>query len=137
MKIALVKQDDNSFIAAYDSDFEKVQKLQRDVLLQCDITKPRNYEFHKKYWGLINMVYSNQERYTDINDLREDITIEAGYYTTRIDIHGEIKKKAMSISFASMDEYEFSDLYSKTLDVIIEHFNFEKQLIIDNVEQWF
>jgi len=83
------------------------------------------------------MVYQNQERYTNTEDLRNDITIEAGYYTKRENIQGDTMKQANSISFASMDEHEFSDYYNKCLDVIVKYFKFDKQLIQDNIEQYF
>ena len=83
------------------------------------------------------MLFDNQERYNNVDDLREDLTIEAGFYPKRENIKGDVIKKANSISFASMDEFQFNELYNKTLDVIVKYFNFKKQDIIDNVEQYF
>jgi len=137
MKFTIVKQYDNSFKLAYDSDYEKLKKIKPMELLECEIKKPRNYKFHKKFFALINMVYQNQERYNNIEDLRYDLTIEAGYYTLRQDMQGNAIKKANSISFASMEENDFNEYYNKVLDCIVLHFNFDKQLIIDNVEQYF
>ncbi|QQV90515.1 NinB/ Orf homologous recombination mediator [Polaribacter phage Freya_1] len=137
MKITLVKNLNNTFSIAYNSDYEKSKKLKAGVHFECEIKKKRNYEFHKKYFALINMLFDNQERYNNVDDLREDLTIEAGFYTKRENIKGESIKKADSVSFASMDEFKFNELYNKTLDVIVKYFNFNKQDIIDNVEQYF
>ena len=93
--------------------------------------------FHKKFFALMNLLYQNQESYINIDDLREDLTIEAGYYKNRVNFNGELVKRAVSISFAKMDEHEFSEYYSKVLDIIVKHFNFNKQDIIENVEQYF
>jgi len=137
MKLLLVKQFDNSFKVAYDSDYEKLKRIKPNEFVECEIKKKRNIMFHRKFFALINMVYSNQERYTNTTDLRNDITIEAGFYTIRENIQGETIKQANSISFASMDEHEFSDYYNKCLDVIVKYFKFDKQLIQDNIEQYF
>jgi hypothetical protein len=55
----------------------------------------------------------------------------------RTNLHGEEIKKAKSISFASMDNDQFEEYYNAVLDQIVIHFNFGKQDIIDNVNQYF
>ena len=137
MKFTIVKQLNNTFKVAYDSDYEKLRSIKAGDFLECEIKKPRNYRFHKKFFALIQMIFQNQERYNNIDDLREDLTVEAGYYIKRENINGELIKRAKSISFANMEEHEFSDFYSAVLDEIVVHFNFNKQDIIDNVEQYF
>lgn len=137
MKLTLVKQLNNTFKAAYDSDYETMKKIKVGDFLECDIKKPRNYEFHKKYFALLNMVFDNQERYSNITDLRHDLTLEIGYYTLRRNLSGDMIKIPNSISFASMDELTFNDLYSKTIKSIVKHFGFIEQDILDNIEQFF
>ena len=137
MKITIVKQFDNSFKVAYDSDYEKLKKIKPNEFIECEIRKPRNYKFHRKFFALINMVYQNQEMYNNIDHLRQDITIEAGFYEERINIRGEPLKQAKSISFAKMDNETFEDYYGKCLDVIVKYFKFDKKLIQDNIEQFF
>lgn len=137
MEISLVKRYDNSFSLAYDSDFEKVQRWKVGDVLKCNVTKPRNYEFHKKYWALINLVFDNQERYTDIDYLREQITIEAGFYYHETTLKGVREKRAKSIKFTEMDEFEFSDLYEKSKDVICLYFKFIPETIIENINRYF
>jgi len=83
------------------------------------------------------MVFENQERYTDINHLRADLTIEAGFYTETPDLHGTMIKRAKSIRFDKMDQFEFDSLYEKTIDVICQHFHFERQDIIENLVEFF
>jgi len=137
MKLTLVKNLNNTFGLAHNSDYDKAKKLKPGVQFECTIVKKRNYEFHKKYFALINMLYDNQEVYNNIGHLRKDITIASGFYTQRINLKGETITEANSISFSNMDEIQFNELYSKTLDAIVKYFNFNKQDIIDNVEQYF
>lgn len=137
MEISLIKKPDNTFVAAYDSDWEKVLKVKTGDIYKCQITKPRNYEFHKKYWALINMVYDNQELFDNVDDMRAEITIKAGFFTTYHGLDGSIKKKANSISFAEMDGFEFQEMYEKTKDVICIHFRFTNKLIEENIHQYY
>ncbi|CAI2057097.1 MULTISPECIES: DUF1367 family protein [Serratia] len=45
-------------------------------------------------------------------------TIEAGYYTEQVMPNGVIVREPTSISFASMDDTEFAELYKQTLNVL-------------------
>lgn len=137
MKILLVKGLDNKFTCAYDSDYEKLKRIKPNEMIECDIKKKRNIKFHRKFFALLNMVYQNQEHYTNIDHLRCDLTVSAGFYEKRISFYGEEIVHPKSISFSKMDEHEFNEFYSAVLDEIVKHFNFDKQDIIDNVEQFF
>tara|TARA_R110000782_G_scaffold263022_1_gene355478 strand:+ start:674 stop:1087 length:414 start_codon:yes stop_codon:yes gene_type:complete len=137
MKITIVKKLNNTFAIAYNTDYELAKKLKVGVEYQCEIKRPRNYNFHKKYFALLTMLFDNQERYSNKDHLRKDLTIEAGFYTVRKNLKGVEVYEANSISFASMKQESFDDLYSKTLDVIVKYFNFDKEEIINNVEQYF
>jgi len=137
MKVTLVKTLGGRIIAAYDDDKEKLNKIKAETMFVADVTMPRNIRFHKKYFALLNMVFQNQEIYRNLDDLRHDLTVEAGFYRERTNIYGEVVKEAESINFASMDDLKFSELYDRTIDVIVQHFHFDKQLIIDEVEQYY
>ncbi|EIM8479554.1 DUF1367 family protein [Serratia marcescens] len=45
-------------------------------------------------------------------------TIEAGYYTEQVMPNGVIVREPTSISFASMDDTQFAELYKQTLNVL-------------------
>jgi hypothetical protein len=49
---------------------------------------------------------------------REWVTIQAGYYTEHIYPDGSSNRRAKSISFSSMDELEFQQLYKSALNVL-------------------
>lgn len=137
MKIHLIKGLDGKFTPAYDSDRENAKKLKSGEEFEFEVKRPRNIKFHRKFFALINLVYDNQERYNNIDHLRKDLTVEAGFYELRYGIYGEEIKEAKSISFAKMDEVEFSELYSLFLDVIAIHFHFKKEEINEYIEQYF
>lgn len=133
----MVKKLNNSLVCAFDSDFEEFKKIKANETIEVEIVKKRNIKFHRKFYALIKMVYQNQEQYSNIQYLRKDLIIESGFYEIRYGIHGEEIKEAKSISFASMNEFEFSELYNSVLDTIVRCFNFDRQDIIENVEKFF
>lgn len=132
-----VKNTFRGLIPMYDSDLENKKKLKIDQEYLVTVKMPRNIKFHRKMFALYNLVFQNQETYTFLDDLRRDITIEAGFYRERTDINGEVRKEAESISFASMDDDVFSELYNRSLDVIVKYFHFDRQSMIDEIEQYF
>lgn len=137
MKITLIKEMNNSFAIAYPSDYEKARKIKVGEPYEFEYKNVRNAKFHRLYFSLLNMVFQNQEIYNNIDHLRRDLTIESGYYDLRSNIHGEEIKEPKSISFSSMDQTEFSEYYNAVLDTIVKYFHFDKQDIINNIEQYF
>ena len=137
MKITLIKQLNNSFKIAYDSDYETAKKIKVGEPYEFEFKNVRNLKFHKKFFALINMVFQNQEIYQNIDHLRKDLTIAAGFYDSRANLDGEEIKEPKSISFANMDNDQFSEFYNAVIDVIVQYFNFDKQDILDNIEQFY
>ena len=137
MKLFVIKQLNNTLKVAYNSDYDKIKKLKVGEEYQCEVKQPRNLKFHKKFFALVNMLFENQEIYNNPDRLRKDLIIEAGLYDEWADFQGVMQREAKSISFAKMTENEFSELYSKVIDVIVKHFNFDKQDIIENVQQFY
>jgi Protein of unknown function (DUF1367) len=128
MKLSLIKTL-SGLKPAYDSDGETYKKIPLNDILEYEVKIVRNYKFHKKYFALIELVFENQERYTNIDHLRKAIQIEAGYYTERASLQGEVIIEADSISFAKMDNVEFDKLYNSCIDVIIKYFQFDRKEI--------
>lgn len=122
---------------AFDSDNEKYKKLPLNEPIQFTYTRKRNIHFHRLFFCLLNMVFDNQEIYNNLEHLRKDLTIEAGYYDLRYGLHGEEIKEAKSISFTSMSEEEFSELYNRVIDVIVRHFHFGKDEILEEIDKYF
>ena len=100
----------------------------QDVL--ADIKRPRNAKFHRKFFALINHAYECWEPVIGPNDhgpveksrdrFRADLIILAGFYEQVIRLDGSIRIEPKSISFASMDEDQFAELYNKVIDVILQ-----------------
>ncbi|MEJ1365643.1 MAG: DUF1367 family protein [Candidatus Sedimenticola sp. (ex Thyasira tokunagai)] len=52
---------------------------------------------------------------------RKDLTILAGHYDAFYRIDNTVKVEAKSIAFWSMDEEEFEQLYSSTINAVLKH----------------
>lgn len=137
MKITLIKQLNNTFKIAYNSDYETAKKISLNEPIEFEFTKKRNVKFHRKFFALLNLVFENQEQYNNIEHLRKYLIISAGYYDLRYNIDGVEIREPKSISFAKMDELEFSEVYNRVIDVVVNWLGIDKQEIIDNVQQYF
>lgn len=137
MKITLIKQLDNSFKIAYNSDYETAKKIKVGKEYEFEFKQPRNAKFHRKLFALLNLVYQNQEHYNNIEHLRKDLIISAGFYDVRHNLHGQEVIEAKSINFASMKQDEFNELYSRIIDEIVVNFHFDKQDILDSINEYF
>lgn len=138
MEFNLIKTLNGTFKLAFDSDFEKAKQIPLNVPFEVKYTKKRNAKFHRKFFALVNLCYQNQEQYNNFEHLRKELIICAGHYDLIFDLEtGQQKKEAQSISFAKMDETEFSKLYTDVLNVICDKFLFDKEEVLSEVAQYF
>ncbi len=132
----------------YQVDSGDDTSIKNGEIVSAEIKRPRNYRFLKKYFALINYAYSiwtpEEREYKgipaekNIDRFREDITIMAGHYEMVITVKNEIRYIAKSISFGSMDENKFEQLYSKTIDVLLKHVfsNYTREdidMVVENI----
>ena len=125
--------NNNRLIPEHDSDYQKLKGLNRDVIYKLVITRPRNYLFLKKFFALLNLAYENQEIYNNLDDMRDDLIIEAGFYRKVETLSGEIRKKAKSISYGSMQEDEFENVYNRVMDEICKWFDLSNEELEKNL----
>lgn len=111
-----------------EPDEEVIEALPYGVELQGELRRTRNSHFHRKFMALLRLGYQYFDPMPvhgmiprkDFETFREWATIAAGYYETVGLPDGSVKVKAQSISFAKMDETEFSRLYSAMIDVMLQ-----------------
>lgn len=129
VKIHLRKS--NGFLMPDSSeDALALGKFKFGDVVAAHITRPRNYQFHKKLFALWNHAYSCWDQ-TEVptaygmalksfDRFRKDLTIKAGYYIQEVRLDGSIRTEARSISFAEMDEQEFAQFYEAQVRVILD-----------------
>lgn len=137
MKFIVVKTN-GGLKPLYESDFEIYSKIKVGEEFEIEYRKRRNLRFHKKAFALFKLCFENQEAYSNLNDLRRDLTITAGYYHETANVlTGEVFKHAKSISFSSMCEIEFSEYYEAVKNVISQWLGIENSAIDEEIQQYF
>ncbi len=141
MLVHLKKQYDGSFQPADQEAAEWAVKQKTGVVVYADFRKRRNYEFHKKYFGMLNIAHQNMPEkfnaeYPTMENLREAVQIAAGHYEVICLLNGRKGLKSKTISFAKMSQEEFEKLYSTALDVILKHFGFGEEFEIELIQQF-
>lgn len=120
----LVQKHMNSLRPVDRGGEDAMSKLPLGKTLYVEIRQPRNVEFHRKFFALMNLVYENmdEERYPSLDDFVGAIKIAAGH-RTRIEMpNGDVGFMPKSISFAKMKQDEFNQFYDKVCDLIAKHF---------------
>lgn len=113
----------------YDSDFDEKKKLKIGVTYKVKVTKARNYDFHKKYFALINCAWEYQNEgvqnhfKNNVDLFRKTVEIAAGHcdqvYSISLSDWVDIPK---SISFEKLDQIGFQELYDRVKDVLFSIF---------------
>lgn len=138
MKISLIKSLDNTFKIAFPEGYDTAKKIKLNVPYEFEFKNARNPKYHAKFFALLNLVVENTEKFKDVNHLRMILAIECGWYEDLINpLSGEVTIVPKSISFSSMGQDEFSELYSKSLDYCCKVLGVEKSEIIDEINQHF
>ncbi len=132
MELLLIKQPNGTLAPADEESAEAIASLRVGAPIRAKCSRVRNYPFLQKYMTLVNLAYDMwAETYPEMeykgvqvkpnkDRFRRDLTILTGHFHAHYNIRGEVRLEAKSISFARMSEEEFSKLYSKTIDVILE-----------------
>ena len=128
--VQFVKQPGGVFRPANQSDYDSVSRIKNGALVHAEVKQPRNPYFHRKFYAMLNFAFDywepepieyNGELLTpekNFDRFRKDVTILAGYRVMTVNIKNEARYEAISISFASMDETEFAELYQAVFNVL-------------------
>lgn len=128
MHITLIKT-----LTGWGNGDENAEKLHHSIRLgsaiHADFKRMRNAAFHRKLFALFQLAFEyfdppeidtkwgKPEKHFDT--FRKNVTILAGFGHPVFNIDGTFKMEADSLSFGSMDQDTFDDLYSKVLDVLM------------------
>ena len=137
-----VQNTSHGLVPLYDIDFLEKKKLKIGEVYECSIKLFRNYEFHKKYFSLINCAWelqseARQNKFKTIDLFRKAIELSSGHcelvYSHK---HKDFIDMPKRISFDKVDNAEFEEIYKNVRYVIdtvfcshITQEQFEKYLI--------
>lgn len=129
-ELALTKTSSGALIPADQETAEFIAKLKLGAGLRGDFKRMRNPRFHRKgmalfrlafdAWDAPKLEYKGQQVAKSFERFRHDLTILAGHYTSTVNLRGEVRLEAKSLSFGSMDDTEFEAVYKDVLTVIWE-----------------
>lgn len=139
MQIDLMNTE-RGLVPLYDADYDEKRKLKIGKVYRAEIKVPRNLQFHKKYYALLHTAWEFQNEKTteffhsDFECFRKTILVAVGWCEPLFVLEKRIwVQQAKSISFSSMTETEFEDLYEKTKNVL--YTIFLKNVSIDEFEK--
>ncbi len=125
-----------------DTDYEEKKKLKIGQIYRAEIKQSRNYKNHKRYFAFISCAWeylSPQQRefFKSKEVFRKTVQIAAGYSNPVYNLKKrEWQEEAISISFDTMDETAFRELYDHVSLIVFNTFlkdisieEFEKELI--------
>lgn len=128
----------------YDSDYDEKQRLKVGDTVLCSIKRPRNYEFHKKFFALLRLTVTNlphliqqQMKIFTEEDMLDCLKVDLGLYTTVLHGGKQIIKTG-SISFAKMDESEFERFFQRSVDVILRIYlsGTDRHALIEEIDKF-
>ncbi len=129
--IVLTKAAGGGLVPVDQQAVEFLQKLKLGAGVTVEIKRNNNVAFHRKLFALANYAfecwepgekeYKGQQIEKQFDQFREDITILAGFYETRVRLDGTFRFVAKSWSFSSMDDAEKDRLYNGIINAVLKH----------------
>lgn len=129
MKAHVRKLAGGVFVPDTDLDSSAMEGLKTGAVISIEWKRPRNYKFHKKMFALLKVAFDAWEPTTatykgqivgkNFEQFRNDVVCLCGHYEMAINLRGETRVTAKSLSFASMDQDEFDTLYNSMINVIL------------------
>ena len=113
-------------VPLYPSDFDDKRKLRLGETYQVEVTNPRNVGFHKKFFAMLNVGHENTSLDMPFETYRKYMIVKAGFFTAYQTPKG-VYYDPNSISFASMSQDEFQEVYSRVLDKVIEDVGLDRE----------
>jgi hypothetical protein len=115
-------------VPLYPADFDEKRKLKLGEDYQVEVTNPRNIGYHRRFFAMLNVGHENTSLDMPFDTYRKYMIVKAGYFTAYQTPKG-IYYDPNSISFASMSQDEFEEVYSRVLDKVIEDVGLDKESV--------
>ena len=127
-ELMLMKTPSGALAPVDEDSAALIAKLKIGQGVKAEIKRARNLAFHRKVFSLFKLAfdawepqaveYKGQSVEKDFDRFRKDLTVLAGHHNTVINIRGEVRVEAKSLSFANMPEEEFQTVYKGLLNVV-------------------
>lgn len=127
----LFQKGSTGLVPACEEATEWLRKKKLGATILVEPHEMRNGAFFRKWFALVTFAF---EQWSDVVEpqefrgvpvlpaferFRKDVTILAGYYAPVVNLKGETRIEAASISWAKMDEDTFGKLFDATIQVLL------------------
>lgn len=146
MKCVFMRVKGNYLLPVDPYAEQLVERCKLGEGITVEARKNRNIGFHRKFFKLLLLGFDMWEPSADtriavgkdFNSFRAEVLIMAGHYEQVFTLDGNgFKLIAKSISFASIDDFKFEQVYKSVLTVIWEkilaHKGFKNQEAVDTM----
>jgi len=106
-----------------DPDDERSREILKGVqlgrLIEVEIKRPRNIKFHRLFWKLCSVIAEAVPGFQTADNVADVLKIATGHFTT-VKGQRDTYRLPKSISFAAMDQAEFSAFFELCCRTICE-----------------
>lgn len=127
-ELVLTRSPSGALVPADAPSAEFIARLKVGAGLRGEFKRQRNPKFHRKAFALLQFAfdlwdapaleYQGQPVEKNFDRFRRDIVILAGFFKQTVNLRGDVRLEAESLSFANMDEDRFSEVYAAILNVV-------------------
>lgn len=113
------KRTISGWVPADEPSQEAWRKQKLGEVYRGKFAKPRNYKHHCLFMALLNdVVFPNQDRFTDAKMFRRAVAYEAGFCEVFVNFDGEELRSPKSYSYEELpDEDDFTKEFGKAMTV--------------------
>lgn len=116
MSVVYLRKVAQGFVPESDKDWAAAKRFKLGEVIKAEVTKPRNYQHHKKLMALCQLIAENSEVYDTVEKALTGLKIATGH----VDFvphpgTGELVAVPKSISYSTMDQVDFAEWYEKAV----------------------
>ena len=135
MKLNLTKQN-GTLIPFDDTARDAIAKWKEGEFLELEVKKPRNSQYHRKFFKLLAIVLQNTDAFKSLDELLGYVKIETGWVDI-ITYNHMAFRLPKSIAFHKMDNTEFDIFYNKAVDVCLQMVPMDKEDLATEIAERF
>lgn len=123
MTAILCKRTVSGLVADDDAATSVLRKIKVGDVVKVEVRRPRNLAAHRRWFALVNLIYSNSEDYGSPEEVHGALKVLAGHSIPVMDKStGEILARIpKSISFSALDEDAFQEVWKCAVKAVSEH----------------
>ena len=104
-----------------DASRDALRPVKLGTVMRCKVSRLRNASHHRKFFALLNTVWSACDQWPSVDSLLTDLKFRLRHTDDVLLVStGELVRIPRSISFATMDQTEFDEFYQRAVTELCE-----------------